>query len=263
MSIEGLGLDMDGAIARIVFDRPEKANAIRSGWAPEITKFVQRVEYEPSVRCLLIRAEGRHFQAGGDLAIDRSLPLADTIGMVQDEMAAWNRMVIAIHALPKPVVVAVQGGVVGASIGLVAACDLVIAAEDAFFISAQARIGASLDGLPSYFLPRRIGLARSLEWCLLGERIPAAVAARDGLVNRLVPRDELEASALDLCRCLASGPTKALGLTKRLLGMSTSNDIHAQAAAEMDAYASIADSDDWREGIAAFLEKRDARFEGR
>lgn len=262
-TVPGLRLDTDGAIGRIVFDRPEKANAIHPDWLPAMLGFVQRAEYDPSIRCVLIRAEGKHFQAGGDLSIDRSRSLPETVGAIHDQMVAWNRMVIALHTLPKPVVVAVQGGVIGASIGLVAACDLVIAADDAFFISAQVRIGASLDGLPSYFLPRKIGLARAMEWSLLGERIPVARAASEGLVNRIVSRDELEAVSRSVCERLASGPTAAIGRTKRLLNDSLSNDVHTQAAAEMDAYSAIAASHDWNEGISAFLEKRDSQFIGR
>ncbi len=263
MNVEGLRLETHGAIGRIIFDRPQKANAIHRQWMPAILDFLRHAEHNPCLRCLLISAQGKHFLAGGDLNFDRSVSLPDAIGLAHDAMTVWNRMIIAIQTLPKPVVVAVQGGVIGASIALVAACDLAIAADDAFFISAQARIGASLDGLPSYFLPRKIGLARALEWSLLGERIPAADAARDGLISRIVPRGELESSALSLCERLAAGPTKALGLTKRLLNISLSNDIHTQAAAEMEAYVSVVASEDWQEGINAFLEKRDAQFHGK
>jgi 2-(1,2-epoxy-1,2-dihydrophenyl)acetyl-CoA isomerase len=263
MSVEGLQLRTEGAIARIIFDRPEKANAIRPDWMPAILRFLRDVEYDPAVRVVLISANGRHFQAGGDLNFDDTMKMPAVIGLMHDTMLEWNRVMMAIHRLPKPVIVAVQGGTIGASIALVAACDIVVAADDAFFISAQAKIASSLDGLPSYFLPRKIGLGRAMEWALFGDRIPAEEARAAGLVNKVVPRADLEASALALAGRLAIGPTAALGLTKRLLNTSFTNDIDTQSAAEMDAYAKVVATSDWNEGRHAFLEKRDARFEGR
>lgn len=260
--IHGLRLEAQGAVARIVFDRPDRANAIHSDWAPAIVRFLREAEYDPDIRCVLISANGKHFQAGGDLAFDKRLSPVETLGYAQDAMMGWNRMLIAIHGVRKPVVAAVQGGTVGASVALVAACDLVVATDDAFFIVAQSKIGASLDGLPSYFLPRKVGIAKAMEWCLLGDRVPALEAERAGLINRVVPRAELEDAALAWCHRLAAGPTTALGLSKRLLNQSLENSIHAQAAAEVEVYATVVATDDWKEGINAFLEKRPAQFVG-
>ena len=262
MQVHGLRLETEGAIARIVFDRPDRANAIHSDWALAILQFLRKAEYDPAIRCVLISAQGKHFQAGGDLAFDKSLSRVETLGYTQDAMVAWNRMLIAIHDLAKPVVAAVQGGTVGASVALVAACDMVVVADDAFFIVAQSKIGASLDGLPSYFLPRKVGLAKAMEWCLLGDRVPALEAVRAGLVNRVVPRAELEDAAMIWCHRLAEGATTAIGLSKRLLNRSLGSNIHAQSAAEMEAYAAVVATDDWKEGIQAFMEKRPAQFVG-
>jgi 2-(1,2-epoxy-1,2-dihydrophenyl)acetyl-CoA isomerase len=262
MAIPGLRLEAHGAVARIIFDRPDRANAIHPDWALAIFRFLREVEYDPAIRCVLISAQGKHFQAGGDLAFDKSLSPVETLGYAQDAMLGWNRMLIAIHDLRKPVVAAVQGGTVGASVALVAACDMVVASDDAFFIVAQSKIGASLDGLPSYFLPRKVGIARAMEWCLLSDRISALDAERAGLINRLVPRVELEDAAMAWCHRLAGGATTALGLSKRLLNQSLENSIHAQAAAEMEAYAAVVATEDWKEGINAFLEKRPAQFVG-
>jgi 2-(1,2-epoxy-1,2-dihydrophenyl)acetyl-CoA isomerase len=263
MSVEDLRLEKDGATARIIFNLPAKANAIQPGWPIAILSFLRRIELDDSIRSVLISAEGRHFQAGGDLTLDLDMPLTDAVGVAHDAMLKWNRMMMAIHTLKKPVVCAVQGGTIGASLSIVAACDLVFAADDAFFISAQAKIGSSLDGLPSYFLPRKIGLSRAMEWALLGERHDAAAARDAGLVNWVVPRAELEASALALCAKLARAPTIALGLTKNLLNVSLDNDINKQAAAEMAAYGTVMASSDWKEGIVAFLGKRDPDYSGR
>lgn len=228
-----------------------------------ILQFLRHAEYDPQVRCVLISAEGKHFQAGGDLSFDDDQPLPDIVGLMQDTMLEWNRVMIALHLLPKPVVAAVQGGTIGASVGLVAACDLVLAAENAFFIVAQAKIGSSLDGLPSYFLPRKVGLAKAMEWSLLADRVTAAEAAAAGLVNRVVHPEQLQQEAEALCARLAQGPTVALGLTKRLLNTSGNRDVEAQSAAEAQAYAAVVATRDWNEGRHAFLEKREASFEGR
>jgi 2-(1,2-epoxy-1,2-dihydrophenyl)acetyl-CoA isomerase len=258
-----LNLRREVDVARIHFARPEKANAIHPDWLPEIIRFLRDAEYDDGIRCVLFSAEGKHFQAGGDLGFDMDQPLPRLVADLHEIMAIWNRLMATIFLFPKPVVAAVKGGTIGASISLVAACDFVVASEDAFFVCGQTRIGASLDGLPSYLLPRKVGLTKAIEWTLLADRISAPEALAAGLINQVVRIEDLESAASSLCARLAKGPTRALGLTKRLIKTSGTRDIEAQGAAEAEAYSAVAATADWKEGVRAFLEKREPRFMGR
>jgi 2-(1,2-epoxy-1,2-dihydrophenyl)acetyl-CoA isomerase len=264
MSMEGLELDASGAIATVTFNRPSKANAIGADWPRHILEFLREVEQKPEVRCVLFRAVGKHFQAGGDLGEHRAEPPPTHIrlGWIADQIASWNAMLRAVVHLPKPVVASIQGGTIGASIGLLGACDLVIAADDAFLWLAQGKNGYSLDGMPSYFLPRQIGVKKAMEWTLLSRRIPAAEAARLGLINFVVPRDRLEAETEALMQELAAGPTQAHALNKALINRSFDSDFDTQAGNEMDTYMKGAVTNDWFEGTAAFLDKRPPKFSG-
>jgi 2-(1,2-epoxy-1,2-dihydrophenyl)acetyl-CoA isomerase len=266
MSDDGLELDLNGAVAKILFNRPDKANAVRPGWPRRILEFLREAEHTAHIRCVLIHANGKHFQAGGDLDShdhEEPPPQHKRLGWLADQISIWNTMLRAITHLPKPVVCSIQGGTVGASIGLLGASDLVIAADDAFLWLAQAKNGYTLDGMPSYFLPRQIGQKRAMEWALLGRRVGAAEAARLGLINFVVPRDKLELETSELMEELANGPTAAHGFNKALIRESLENDFDTQGGLEMDTYMSGAVTEDWHEGTNAFLAKRKPTFKGR
>jgi 2-(1,2-epoxy-1,2-dihydrophenyl)acetyl-CoA isomerase len=160
-------------------------------------------------------------------------------------------------------VASVQGGVAGAAVGLVAACDLVIAADNTFFFVAHVLHGGSNDGLTTFFLPRQIGVRKTLELALLGERITGAQAHELGLVNFLVPAAELAAETQKLVDRLCAGPTRAYGLIKALVDSSFGNSMEAQGRLEAETYGKAAMTEDLVEGIGAFLGKRTAQFRGR
>ena len=172
-------------------------------------------------------------------------------------------LILQPRRLPKPVVASVQGGCAGFGLSLALACDLVIAAENAFFTLAHIKIGTSLDGSGSYFLPRAAGLKKAMEIALLGDRFDAATAERWGLINQVAPMEELNAATRKLALRLAVGPTRALTNTKALLQASLENSLEAQLAMEAAAFADSAVSEDWVEGVTAFVEKRPPRFTGR
>ncbi|HLY56667.1 MAG TPA: enoyl-CoA hydratase-related protein, partial [Stellaceae bacterium] len=247
------------------FNRPGKANAIGVDWPERITRFLREVEHRPEVRAVLFRAVGKHFQAGGDL---EAQPPADPaaphlrLGWIADQIQGWNVMLRTIMHLPKPVVASIQGGTVGASLGLLGACDLVIAADDAWLWLAQGKNGFTLDGMPSFFLPRLLGTRKAMEWVLLAPRVPAEEARRLGLINFVVPRADLEAETAKLMDELARGPTRAHGLNKALVNAALDNDFDTQAGSEMDTYMIGAQTNDWFEGSAAFREKRAPKFTG-
>jgi len=263
---EPLLLEKTGAVATITFNRPEKANAMDIRWLAPITAFLRELEHDAAIRCVLFKGNGRHFMAGGDLEI-----VQEFVSQTPERRAAlaeapiheYNIMARVMRRLGKPVVASVQGGVAGAAVGLVAACDLVVAAEDAFFFVAHVLHGGSNDGLTTYFLPRQIGIRKTLELALLGERFSARQAQELGLVNFVVPPGELEAETRKLVERLASGPTRAYGLIKGLVDASFGNSLEAQGRLEAETYGKAAMTEDLVEGIGAFLGKRAPRFHGR
>jgi len=173
-------------------------------------------------------------------------------------------MVRVMQRLEKPVVASIQGGVAGAAVGLIAACDLVIAADTSFYWAAHILHGGSNDGLLTYFLPRQIGLRRTLEMALLGERLSAAEAQRIGLINFVVPEAELQAETAKLVERLCKGPTLGYGLIKKLVYASFDNTMAEQGRLEAECYGGRAlHTADVQDGLKAFFERRAPKFEGK
>jgi 2-(1,2-epoxy-1,2-dihydrophenyl)acetyl-CoA isomerase len=259
-------LTREGALAIITLNRPDSRNALSRQMHALLIETTRACETDPSVRAVLLRAAGDHFMAGGDVKGFH----AELQGNIDAHAAGFEMRVIDAHQfvyqirrMPKPVLVAVQGGVAGIGMSVVMAADLVIAADDAFFTLAYRHIGLSPDGCASYLLPRIVGERRALEIALLGERFAAAQALAMGLVNRVVPRASLETEALRIATELANGPTHALAATKRLIRGSWDNSWDEQSHREAEAMASCVVTQDHREGVAAFVEKRLPRFVGR
>lgn len=255
---------IDGALATITFNRPDKANAFHPAQTDLMIDFLYEVERRPDVRCVLINANGKHFMAGGDLSFVEE-PKSDAKRTSETEavILRFAHLVRVMHRLKKPVIASVQGGVAGAAVGLVAACDLVIAADTSFYWVAHIHHGGSNDGLVSYFLPRLIGLRRALELALLGERLPAPEAQRLGLINFAVPEGELKAETAKLTAKLCSGPTVGYGQIKRLMYESFGNSMEEQGRLEAELYGEVLHTSDVKDGLKAFFERRPPRFEGR
>ena len=259
-------LEKSGPVAMITFNRPEKANALDIKWLAPMTDFLRGVEHDAAVRCVLLRGNGKHFMAGGDLEIVQafvSQPPERRAAMAEQPIHEYNVMARVMRRLGKPIVASVQGGVAGAAVGLVAACDLVVAADNAFFFVAHVLHGGSNDGLTTYFLPRQIGVRKTLELALLGERITAAQAHDLGIVNFVAPAAELESETQKLVARLVAGPTRAYGLIKTLVDSSFGNSLEEQGRLEAETYGRAAMTEDLVEGIGAFLGKRTAQFRGR
>lgn len=255
-------LDRDGAVARLRLNRPAVLNALDEATARAFLAAVQAVAGDPEARVLVISGNGRGFMAGGDLGRFRADPEhgADTARAIIGPLHGALQL---LQRLPIPVLAAVHGPVAGAGMSLAMAADLCLAADDAKFTLAYARIGASPDGSGSYYLPRLVGLRRAMEIALLAETIDAAEALRVGLVNRVVAAADFPAATDALATRLATGPTAAYGRIKGLLHRSGSAGLTDQLAAEEESFAALAGTADFREGIAAFFEKRGARFDGR
>ena len=255
-------VSVDEGIASIRFNRPQALNAIDAAMARALRDGVREVVATPEVRVIVLSGEGRAFMAGGDLqAFHADLPHAPaTAHRIIDPL---HEAVAVLAEATSPVVASVHGAVAGAGLSLTMGCDLAIASDDAKFVPAYARIGASLDGGGSWALPRLVGLKRAMEMVLLSETLDATTALQLGIVNRVVPASQLQAETLALARRLAQGPTQTFGRIKRLLRASLQRPLRDQLDAERDAFATCAASSDFAEGLAAFFDKRPAQFIGK
>ncbi|MFW7342782.1 enoyl-CoA hydratase-related protein [Pollutimonas sp. H1-120] len=252
-------LDISHGIARICLNRPASLNAANVAMARAFRQAVSAIASAPDVRAVLLHGAGRSFMAGGDLS-ELSVDSSRTAASIIQPLHAGLEM---MAALPVPVLASVQGAVAGAGVSLMLAADLAIAADDASFNMAYAKIGASPDASASWHLPRVVGLRKAMEIVMLSDTVDASEALRLSLVNRIVPAGELQAETEQLLQRLASGPTVALGRIKALLRASQGRGLPSQLAAEQAAFLACAQTGDFQEGAAAFLEKRRPSFLGR
>jgi 2-(1,2-epoxy-1,2-dihydrophenyl)acetyl-CoA isomerase len=253
-------LERAGAIARITLNRPERLNALTRDLLGELAAALDEVAADRALRACVLTGAGRGFSAGHDLT-DTGVfetPAAARVAIERD----YAPVVRKLTELEVPVLAAVNGIAAGAGCALALACDIVLAAASASFLMAFARIGLVPDAGSSWFLPRRVGHARAAGMALLADPVPAERAAEWGLIWQAVPDAEFPAAVEALARRLAQGPTRALGLAKRALAASASHTLEQQIALEGEMQALAAGTADFREGKAAFLEKRPASFIG-
>jgi 2-(1,2-epoxy-1,2-dihydrophenyl)acetyl-CoA isomerase len=260
-------IDSTDGVATLTMNRPEARNALSGEMRAALDDAFHRFEQDETVRCVVLRGAGEHFMAGGDVKGFGAILAEEDPGGLRDlflhRVHELHTLMFAMRRLPKPIIASVRGAAAGAGVSFAACCDLVIAAEDAFFTLAYCHIGTSPDGGSTYALPRAMGTKRAMEMALLGERLDARSMARFGLVNFVVPTEELEAETAALARRLAAGPTRAYAQAKRLIYASSENQMERQLQMEAEAFADCASSEDFREGVTAFVEKRAAVFRGR
>jgi 2-(1,2-epoxy-1,2-dihydrophenyl)acetyl-CoA isomerase len=253
-----------GGISTITLNRPKALNALDRNLTVGLRDAVFAAEQDPSVRCLVIRG-GEHFMAGGDLKwfddLVRSRPPAENRIQFEGFVHEVHALILSVRRMPKPVIAAVSGAAAGFGMSLMMACDLVIAADNAYFSLAYALIGASPDGGSTFALPRIVGAKKAMEIALLGERFDAATAERLGLVNRVVPLAALDQETSKLAARLAAGPSAVYGRTKALLNGSLNASLESQLQREAEAFAQSAAEPDFAEGIRAFVEKRKPRWQ--
>jgi 2-(1,2-epoxy-1,2-dihydrophenyl)acetyl-CoA isomerase len=250
-------------VATLTLNRPDRLNAFTAPLHEELAAALERSAGDEAIRALLITGAGRGFCAGQDLSERRQPSGEAKRDLGQGLERYYNPLIRRLRSLEKPVVAAVNGVAAGAGAGLAFACDIVIAARSASFIEAFSRIGLVPDAGNTWFLPRLAGSARAMAMALTGEAVPAERAAEWGLIWKAVPDEALMPEARALVLRLAQGPTRALGLTKRALNRSTTNDLDAQLDFERDLQREVGLGEDYQEGVAAFLEKRPPRFSGR
>jgi 2-(1,2-epoxy-1,2-dihydrophenyl)acetyl-CoA isomerase len=261
-----ISMDIQDHIATITFNRPEARNALSMEMREGLAEYTAMAEFDPHVRCVVLRGAGGHFMAGGDVKSFKErqgLPGTERQLAVTRGLHTLHYAIYRVRRMPKPVIASVQGAAAGAGVSLAIACDLVIASEDAFFVLAYANLGLSPDGSSTWFLPRAVGQKRAMEMALLAERIDAETALDWGLINRVVPAAQLAAETDKLARRLASGPTLAYGRAKALLSASFDNTMEHQLELEGRSIAESMVTEDHVEGVNAFIEKRTPVFKGR
>ncbi len=261
MTYQTIQFNVADSVARLTLSRPDKLNAFTPEMHGEIRNAIGRLVAPGSgVRVLLLTGAGRGFCAGQDLTQRRGAAIPDLGHTVE---TYFNPLIRSLRAVPIPVIAAVNGVAAGAGMALALACDVVIAARSATFIQAFARIGLVPDSGASFFLPRLAGMARAMGLAMLADKISAEQAADWGLIWKVVDDDKLTLEADGLARQLARGPTKAYAMIKQLLNQSLDNTLDRQLDLERDFQSDAGKSEDYREGVAAFFDKRPANFAGR
>jgi len=260
-SFETLHFEVVDSVATVTLDRPDQLNALNPRMADELFDVAVRCDLENDIRAVVITATGSAFMAGGDLATfaaagdQRSELITRMATRLHGAISHFNRM-------DSPVIAAVNGVAAGAGMSLALSLDLAIAAQSARFVMAYTRIGLTPDGASSYFLPRLVGLRRAQELVLTNRELTAAEALSWGIVNDVVPDDELAARVGQLARNLACGATRSLGPAKRLMREGWNQTLESQMEVEGREIAASSIRPDGAEGITAFLEKRTPRFTG-
>jgi 2-(1,2-epoxy-1,2-dihydrophenyl)acetyl-CoA isomerase len=260
-SYKTLRLERDSGIARLTLDRPDSANALNLPMAQELMKASIELDEDADVRAVILTGNGKMFCAGGDLGA-MSKAGGGAAAYIK-EMAGNLHLAISRFArMRAPVIAAVNGTAAGAGFSMMCATDLAIACETAKFTMAYTNAGLSPDGSSSYFLPRIIGQRRTFELMLTNRVLNSAEALEWGLLNQVVPADELMSTAQQIAEHLAVGPTNAYGVVKRLLLNSGDDSLESQMEHETRGIADSARTADGQEGIAAFLAKRRPEFTG-
>jgi 2-(1,2-epoxy-1,2-dihydrophenyl)acetyl-CoA isomerase len=248
----------DGGVLTITLNRPDVLNAFNRVMQEALAAALKDAR-DPEIRAVVVTGAGRGFCVGQDLTEFREAP-----GDIADRLrASYHPNVLAVRALEKPVIAAVNGPAAGAGLSFAAACDLRIAADSATFVPAFVNIGLIPDSGGTFFISRLLGPARAFEWMTSGRRLTAAEAHAWGLVSEVVEAERLSERAAELAASIAAMPTRAIGMTKRLFDAAPTNSLDEQLELEAQLQSAATQSEDFREGVTAFLEKRDPQFTGR
>jgi len=251
-------VEREGAVATVTLDRPDAMNALTRASRRALARDLRALSGDAAVRCVVLTGAGRAFCSGQDLREENALEDVDiTI------RETYVPIIEALVQMPKPVIAAINGAAVGAGLSVALACDVRYLAEDAVLMMAFSNIALVPDSGGSWFLPRIVGYARAFELAATGRRVGSEEALALGLVQRILPRDDVLPAAHELAAALAARPTLALGWTKRLLRAAEESPLADVMELEAQLQVAAVETHDHAEGVAAFLEKRAPRFEGR
>jgi 2-(1,2-epoxy-1,2-dihydrophenyl)acetyl-CoA isomerase len=254
-------VEQSGCIATLTFNRPALYNAMNEELILAFCAAAVKLRDTPGIRVLILKGAGKAFLAGGDVGVfhqNRDTMAVQVIPMGE----RLHEGVIALRDAPFPVIAQIQGACAGAGLSIALSCDFAIASEAASFNTAYAKIGLSPDGGSTFFLPRLVGLKKATELVMLADSLSASEAKELGLVNRVVSAESLESEVSALAARLAAGPTQAYARAKRLLNQSFSTPIATHLGNEIALFAECAATDDFKEGVSAFVEKRKPVFVG-
>jgi 2-(1,2-epoxy-1,2-dihydrophenyl)acetyl-CoA isomerase len=262
MAYEALRYEVEDAVATLTLNRPAAYNALDLTMARELLEATIEADEDRAVRCIVVTGAGKAFCAGGDVKAFQQA--GDRVGVLIKQLTTYLHGAISrLARAPKPAIMAINGVAAGGGLSLALAGDLVVAAESAKFTMAYSKIAASPDGSSTYFLPRLIGLRRTLELHFTNRTLSAREALDWGLVNRVHPDAEFSAAVAAFARELAQGPTAAFGRAKLLVHQSTQESLETQMELEAQAIAQSGATEDFRNAVAAFAAKQPVRFSGR
>jgi len=250
----------EGPVFEIIMNRPDRLNALIPQMFDELIEATKHAQ-DKEIRSVIFRGEGKAFCVGGDIQ-EFAKVKASGQGVPPEMPDTLHEFIELLRNLRKPVLGVVQGPCAGAGLSLALACDLVIAADNSKFNLAYAGIGLSPDGSSSYFLPRHVGLKRATEIFMTGKTMTSDEAWELGLINRVVPADQLMTEAMQMAQMLATGPTQSYARIKELLNKSFQNDLHTHLALETKLFCECSRTYDFREGVRAFLAKEMPIFKG-
>ena len=250
-----------GSIGTLTFNRPDVYNAMNIELIHALRDVTAEIVVSKTLRAVILKGAGKAFLAGGDVGL--FYKQRESMGNVKPLGDALHASIKNIRNMPFPVIAQIHGACAGAGLSVAMAADFAIAAEGAQFNTAYTKIGLSPDGGSTFFLPRYVGMKRAIELTMLAELFDAKAAAATGIINRAVPADQLEQEVAALAERLSNGPTQAFARAKKLINQSFVTSIDKQLDDEIAYFAECAMTNDFKEGVTAFVEKRKPRFEGK
>jgi 2-(1,2-epoxy-1,2-dihydrophenyl)acetyl-CoA isomerase len=260
MMYNNLLLDTDGHMATITLNRPDFYNAINDEISFELQDVFKKLKNDNNIRVIILTGAGKAFCSGQDL---KAISNAKNRNLADSLHKRYNPIIRAMRNMPKPIICKLNGVAAGAGCSFALACDLIIASEKASMVEVFIKVGLVPDSGSSYFLPRLTGSLKAFELATMGNKITADEALKLGMVNRVVPHDELDNAVMEFATYYASAPTKSIGLIKKMLNKSTYSDLETMLEYEAYCQEIAGNSEDYREGVDAFNEKRKPVFKGK
>lgn len=255
-----LKFEKDGGVATLTLNRPEVYNAFNNELSYELQNAFKAIKKDDEVRVVVLTGEGKAFCSGQDLKASQAEPNRSFADSVRQR---YNPLIKAMRELPKPIIARVNGVAAGAGCSLVLACDMAVASEQAKLIEVFINIGLVPDSGSSYFLPRLVGSAKAFELCTMGSKVSAQEAFELGMVNKVVPAEDLDAAVKEYTDYYAAAPTKAIGLIKKMLNKSQGASLEEMLEYEAYNQEIAGGTADHKEGVQAFLEKRKPAYQGK